>query len=93
MATAAWVAAELLARLSRPRVSASGTVRADPRRQPGDLVSIADPTATKASGQWRLATVDHNIDGAEYTQDFTATTALSVGVWGTSLWGDCLWGP
>lgn len=91
--TAAWVASEILARLGRPRVSASGTVRGDPRRQPGDLVSIADPTATKASGQWRLFTVDHNLDGADYTQDFTAQTALSVGVWGTSLWGDCLWGP
>jgi hypothetical protein len=91
--TATWVANELVARLMRPRVSVTGTVRGDPRRQPGDMVTLADPTGTKATGNWRLATIDHNVQGADYTQDITATLALSVGVWGQSTWGDCLWGP
>ncbi|HWB36640.1 MAG TPA: hypothetical protein VHA75_11510 [Rugosimonospora sp.] len=91
--TAARVASELVARLSRARVSATGTVRGDPRRKPGDLVTLADPTGTKASGAWRLFTVEHDIDGASYTQAITATQAAPVGVWGESTWGDCLWGP
>jgi hypothetical protein len=90
--TATSLASELLARLGNPRVSAKATVRGDPRRQPGDLVTIADPTGTRATGYWRLATVDHDINGADYTQDVTATQGLLVGVWDSSTWGNCIWG-
>jgi hypothetical protein len=90
--TATALADELLARLARPRVSIVGTLRGDPRRQPGDLVTIADPTGTRATGLWRLATVDHDIDGADYTQDITAIQGLPVGVWDSSTWDNAIWG-
>lgn len=41
----------------------------NPLRKPGQLVTMTDAQGTRVSGTWRVLTVEHNIDGPEYTQD------------------------
>lgn len=64
----------------------------DPRRQPGDLVTVADPVATRAGGVWRSLAVTHAIDGPDYRQTLLLRQARLLGVWGESRWGLSLWG-
>jgi hypothetical protein len=66
-------------------------VRGDPRRQPGDLVSVVD-VETAIDGQWRIQSVFHDDDGALYSQEVTLRQVKEVGVWGVSKWGQCIWG-
>lgn len=91
--TATRVAYNLLSRSLRPRPQLKVKLRADPRRQPGDLVTFADPGNTNASGTWRSVAVDTTLNAADATQQVTATKASLTGVWGTSTWDDCVWGP
>jgi hypothetical protein len=92
--TATVIAGELLARATTARRQLAITVRGDPRRQPGDLVRFTDPNNTNADGLWRVLSVDHNIDGANYTQAVTAVEAALVAVWDQSKWDDgSVWGP
>jgi hypothetical protein len=65
----------------------------DPRRQPGDLVTVADPTVTKASGQWRIQSITHESRHGAYTQTVRVRPAFTVGIVGTSLVGHCIVGP
>lgn len=91
--TAAIIANELLARARLPRPELHLTLRGDPRRQPGDLATFADPGNTKLSGQWRSLSVETRIDGSSITQDIVAVKAWSVAVWDQTNWDDSLWGP
>jgi hypothetical protein len=66
----------------------------DPRRQPGDLVEVADSINTDASGDWRVTSVEHNVDGAKYTQKVSLARSYSPGRWGDGVtrWGrSSLW--
>jgi hypothetical protein len=71
------------------------TLFGDPRRTPGDLIQLQDPTTTRINAQWRYTRVDHDwkVTGgsADYTQDVTVRPTAPVGVWGSGTWGDCLW--
>lgn len=87
------IAQELLARTRKPRPELHVTLRGDPRRQPGDLVTFTDPSNTKLGGTWRVLSIDHHVNGSGYTQDVIATKAWLVGVWDQSLWDDAIWGP
>lgn len=90
---ATFIASELLARLKYARKQMSLTVRGDPRRQPGDLVRVADPNGTNINGLWRVLSIDHTIDGASYTQTLSLMQAALVGVWDQSTWDDgSIWG-
>lgn len=40
----------------------------DPRRQPGDLVTVADAYNTGASGNWRAMVIEHARQGPAFTQ-------------------------
>lgn len=91
--TAAWAAETILTFVRVPRPVLKARLRADPRRQPGDLVTFTDPTNTGVSGQWRVMSVDTTINGADATQQVVATKAWPVAVWGQSNWGEALWGP
>jgi hypothetical protein len=68
----------------------------DTRRQPGDLVTFADPSITRASGLWRVQAVTHQYQiregTVEYTQPARIRPTKGIGVWGQSTWGTCLWG-
>jgi hypothetical protein len=66
------------------------------RRQPGDLIEFADPSITRASGQWRIQSIIHDYkvsSDVTYTQPVILRPVKAIGVWGSSTWGDCLWGP
>jgi hypothetical protein len=90
------LAQRLLNELAEPTPTIEGVrVFGDPRRQPGDLVEFEDATQTAISGQWRILSVRHVIDQANYYQDVRLRKALSVGEWqtsGESRWGETLWG-
>jgi hypothetical protein len=88
------LALRLLSALRKPTpVADEIEVFGDPRRQPGDLVTMADPTATKASGQWRVQSITHQSRNSEYTQRIRIRPALGIGIVGTSRVGQCLVGP
>lgn len=92
--TATFIANELLTRAKSARRQLAITVRGDPRRQPGDLVKFTDPNNTNTTGVWRVLTVDHNIDGATYTQALAAVEGSLIATWDQSEWDDgSIWGP
>lgn len=87
------VANWLVSIMARPRPELSVTVMGDPRRKPGQLVTIADAVDTQADGNWRVLSVVHNADGPEYTQDLALVRQLPVGMWdGEPGWDEESWG-
>jgi hypothetical protein len=90
------LAQRLLNELAEPSPTIEGVrVFGDPRRQPGDLVTFEDAHQTAISGLWRVLSVKHVVDGANYYQDLRLRKALTVGQWqtsGESRWGETLWG-
>lgn len=68
-------------------------VMGDPRRQPGDLVTVEDPTVTRASGLWRVQSITHESRGPNYVQRLRVRPAFSVGIVGISRVGQCIVGP
>jgi len=90
--TAADTAAQLTNILARPRPQVTITAMADPRRKPGDLITISDATGTKVSGTWRILAVQHGVDGASYLQGITAVQVLPAAVWdGLNGWDQGVW--
>ncbi|WP_213451598.1 hypothetical protein [Rhizomonospora bruguierae] len=86
------IAGALVAELARAApVVDDVTLFGDPRRQPGDLVIVDDPSQTKANGRYRLNSVVHRKVGAAFTQVVRARRALPPGTWGNSTWNECLW--
>lgn len=63
------------------------------RRQPGDLVEVADPSLTRISGQWRLQSVTHKFSGGSYTQQVRIRPTLPICVVGEGIIGQSLVGP
>lgn len=83
--------------LRRPIPIVEGlTLFGEARRQPGDLVTVDDPSITKISGQWRVQSITHQYTAGErevsYIQPVIIRPTKSIGVWGQSTWGNCLWG-
>jgi putative tail protein len=91
--TATWVAGEILARSRVARKVLEVTLRGDPRRQPGDLVTFTDPGNTQLGGSWRVMAITHTIDAARYEQDVTAVQYWPVATWDQTNWDQSLWGP
>jgi hypothetical protein len=90
---AQFIAEELVGRLSLPRVTVTGTVFADPRRVPGNLVRIQDTEVSGINDLFRLVSVNTHVDGANVTQTFVAEQAWLVGVWDQFNWSQAIWGP
>jgi hypothetical protein len=68
-AAALEVADRLLADLASPVITVDEIeVIGDPRRQPGDLVTLDDAVDTGAAGNWRITSVRHERAGADYRQ-------------------------
>lgn len=92
-AAALRAAAGLLGQVAFPVPVVDGlSVYADPRRQPGDLVTFDDADESGASGVWRLRQVKHVVNGADVRQTVILRRARQVGGWGSSQWGDSVWG-
>jgi hypothetical protein len=88
------VATELVGRLARPRKSIGAVpLFPDPRRQPGDLVSLTDAVNTGASGLWRVQSITHDRSGADYTQQALVNEAFTVALNDISVEGNCIVGP
>lgn len=77
--------------LARPRHEIGVTVMGDPRRTPGQLVTLKDSQGTQAAGTWRILSVKHNVNGPQYTQDLQLTFVPPVGVWDQTNWDDSIW--
>jgi hypothetical protein len=78
--------------LARPRPEIGVVVMGDPRRRPGQLVSLTDLESTKVSGTWRILKVDHKGNGPMYVQNLQLTYVGPVGVWDQSNWDEAVWG-
>lgn len=87
-------AALLTAMLARGRHEVTVTVLGDPRRVPGDLVTIQDAQGTQADGNWRVLTIKHNRSSASYTQDLTLIRTMGgtnwdeAPGWDLGAWGE-----
>lgn len=68
-------------------------VFAEARRQPGDLVEVADPSLTRISGQWRLQSITHQASGGNYIQQVIIRPTLPICVVGEGIIGQSLVGP
>lgn len=91
--TANELAALLIGTLSQPRAEIALRVVGDPRRKPGQLITVADAEGTQAAGTWRILSITHNTNGAEYTQDLRCVQQYPVATWGgPNGWGIGVWG-
>lgn len=50
----------------------------DPRRQPGDLITVEDSLGTGASGDWRAMVVEHERNGALFSQRINVKQVVGV---------------
>jgi len=78
--------------LSRQRAELVTTVMGDPRRKPGQAVTLLDAQGTMVSGNWRVLSVDHDTDGPAYLQTLKLIEIDAVGVWDASSWDNAVWG-
>lgn len=91
--TANNIAGLILGVIGRPRPQMTFTVVGDPRRKPGDLVTVTDKDGTKVDGLWRVLAVRHDTSGAQYTQDLFTVQQLPTAVWdGNDGWDEGVWG-
>lgn len=87
------VAGKILNITSKPRPEITVRVVGDPRRKPGQLVTVDDSAETAAAGTWRILNITHTGDGAQYTQDLRMVRVNPVLIWGgTPGWGQAVWG-
>lgn len=84
----------LLSILSVPRPEVKVTVMGDPRRTPGQLVTIKDSENTKAAGNWRILSVTSKMAGAQFVQDLELVGVGPVAVWDdpSTTWDYSVWG-
>lgn len=90
--TAQQLASVLVSTLAHPRHEIKAVVMGDPRRRPGQVVEVRDPGQSKANGIWRVMSIEHNIDGPQYTQTLQLVNLLSPGVWDQTSWDQASWG-
>lgn len=91
--TALQIAQVLATQLSQPRGELSLKVMGDPRRKPGQLVTVKDSEGTQAAGNWRILSVVHNANGPEFTQDLKLVSVPNTMLWdGVDGWDIGAWG-
>lgn len=90
--TALDFASRLATVTSRPRPQVTVTVMGDPRRKPGQLVSLVDATGTRANGTWRILACKNKQSGGMYVNDLQLVWVGEIGLWDISLWDNAVWG-
>ena len=90
--TALDYASKLATIVSRPRPQVSVTVMGDPRRRPGQLVSLVDAFGTRANGTWRILSCKHKQSGAMYVNDLELVWVGEIALWDVALWDEAVWG-
>lgn len=83
---------QLVSILARPRPQVTVKVMGDPRRRPGQLVSLVDSTGSRAEGTWRILAIRHESNGAQYTQEVELVRVEEIGIWDESRWDNAVWG-
>lgn len=86
------IALHLANRLSRSQPEIKVQVFGDPRRKPGQLVTLLDVEGTQVSGTWRVLIVEHDTDGPAYVQNLKLTPVDVIGVWDSTAWDHSVWG-
>jgi hypothetical protein len=87
------IAMAMLNTLSSPRAEIDVRIFADPRLEPGQLITVIDPDSTNVLGLWRILALSHVIDGPSYVQDIAAVQVFNTGVWdGPDGWDLVSWG-
>jgi len=87
------LASLLVTTLARPRRELEVIVQGDPRRVPGNLVTVQDAQGTQADGTWRILSITHDGDGAKYLQVLRMVYVPPAGFWDTLPgWDDSVWG-
>ena len=90
--TAEQISSTLTTQLARPRPRLTVVTKGNPLRKPGQLVTMADAEGTAAAGNWRVMAVDHNVNGAEYTNSLSLVQVLPAAVWdGPNGWDAAVW--
>jgi hypothetical protein len=90
--TALDYASKLATITSRPRPQVAVTVMGDPRRKPGQLISLVDAFGTRANGTWRILACKHKQSGAMYVNSLELVWVGEIGVWDVALWDNAVWG-
>lgn len=86
------MASRVITAVSNARAVTTVTAMGDPRREPGQLCSIADSEGTRASGTWRILNIKHRGGGPMYLQDMVLVKVGPSGMWDSGLWDDGVWG-
>jgi hypothetical protein len=87
------LATTLVVTIARPRAEVTISVMGDPRRKPGQVVTIQDSEGTQASGVWRILSIKHNASGAQYTQDLKLVSIYPPFIWDQLPgWDYSVWG-
>jgi hypothetical protein len=87
------IGAEIAARLGFPRTLVRTSAWGDPRRAPGQVVTLADPDQSMISGTFRITSVQNEQDGEDLRQTLTLEQAIPVAVWDSGVWDNMIWGP
>lgn len=92
------LARNLKTNLMRPTVIIGDSTRGiplagDPRRQPGDLVTVHDAETGIDDGLWRVQSIEHAGDGAKFRQSAVVRRTLPIMVIGAGLIGRTIIGP
>lgn len=87
-------ALHLLNILSRANPTVTVNVLGDPRREPGQLVTVTDKEGTRVDGTWRILSIEHEFDGPKYTQKMLLRWWGPIQVWDdpTTPWDFSVWG-
>lgn len=87
------ISTELASRLGFPRTLVRTSVWGDPRRAPGQVVTMADPDQSMISGPYRITSVQNEQSGADLRQALTLEQALPIAQWDMAVWDNTIWGP
>lgn len=87
------LAGMILGKTVNPSPEVTVTVFGDPRRQPGDLVSLVDPQGTQIMGMWRIMSIVHTKSGAGFTQTIKLIAVGTPALWDTAGvgWDEGTW--
>lgn len=86
------LASWMVTALARPRAVMTVVVQGDPRREPGQVVTVADAQDTQADGLWRILSVTHQGNGPQFTQTLQLMSVGTVAVWDSGAWDETTWG-
>ena len=83
----------LVGELAEPSITFNARPWGDPRRKPGELVTVYDRDRTKVSGPYRLLGASSEFNDQDVEQSILGEQNYPVFVWGETAWSEGVWGP